>query len=176
MQSSEVGLESAAGTESQPEPATVPYVPDIESLNAEHGTALHSLASVILTDRTQAEDAVTQLLAQACNEPPLTADGTSRRVLGRRLYLNCTWTRLVSGLSHGSPSPAPSKPSPTGLTGTIAQLSALPEQQRAIIALFVYGDHTFEEVAELMSLPLPAVLTLARSGLDELFSSDAIAR
>ena len=166
MQSTEVRQELFADTENHSEAASVPNFLDFESLAEEHGAALCALAAVILIDRERAEDEVARLLVHACSEPVTTLDGGSRRVLSRRLYLNCAWTRLVSGLSFSDPSAH--EPSTDSFADRIDQLAALSEQQRAAIALFLYGDHSFQEVAELIALPAPVVVGLLRLGLAEL--------
>lgn len=166
MQSTEVRQELSADTENHPETATVANFLDFQSLAEEHGAALCALAAVILIDREQAEDEVAKLLVHACSAPLTTLDGGTRRVLSRQLYLNCTWARLVSGLSLSGPSAH--QPSTDSFADRIDQLAALSEQQRAAIALFLYGDHSYQEVAELIALPAPVVVGLLRSGLAEL--------
>ncbi|MDQ3157534.1 MAG: hypothetical protein M3Q98_12535 [Actinomycetota bacterium] len=166
MQSTEVRQELSADIQDHPEADTVANFLDFESLTEEHGAALCALAAVILIDRERAEDEVAKLLVHACSAPVTTLDGGSRRVLSRRLYLNCAWTRLVSGLSLADP--LPHKPSTDSFADRIDQLTALSEQQRSAIALFLYGDHSYQEVAELIGLPAPVVVGLLRSGLAEL--------
>jgi len=138
----------------------------MEKLIAQHGSALCRLASIILADREEGAEAVSRLLHRVCSRPLTTPDQGTRRQLSRRLYLNCTWTKLVSG--HTPELHSGHHQSDDGFSDTIAKLGTLSEQQRAAIGLFIYGDHTYEEVAELISLPTPVASLLLRSGLDEL--------
>ncbi|MGZ5366934.1 hypothetical protein [Aeromicrobium sp.] len=140
--------------------------PDVERLIAEHGSALSALASIILIDRAEAEDEVTRMLAHVCELPIAIHDSGTRKRLSRRLYLNCTWARLVSDGPPAAPSRLES--SPDGFDASIARLTALSKQQRAAIALFLYGDHTYREMAELLAIPELVVLGLLGSGLAEL--------
>jgi hypothetical protein len=141
-------------------------ISNIDRLSAEHGSALSAMASIILIDRAEAETAVKRMLAHVCDLPIAIHDSGTRKRLSRRLYLNCTWARLVS---DGPPEvPSWLEPSPDGFADSIARLTALSKQQRVAIALFLYGDHTYREMAELMAIPELVVLGLLRSGLAEL--------
>lgn len=164
MLSTEVRHELSA--ENNPKPAKVPYFPDVESLTAEHGAALCSLASIILVDRAKAEEAVSHLLSHSRGTLLTATGGGIRQLLSRRLYLNCTWARLISDDSPERLSEH--RQSTVGLDETAARLSGLSEQHRAALALFLYGNHTYQQVAELISLPEPVVFSLLNSGLEKL--------
>lgn len=54
-----------------------------------------------------------------------------------------------------------------------ARLRALSEQQRAVIALSLYGDRTYPQVADVMALPDLVVRDLLRSGLRRLRADES---
>lgn len=137
-----------------------------------HGSALFSLARVIVGEPTQAEAIVVHVLLDA-ETRSISGGGTPvRRHLARRVYLRCTRARLgVSSTSGDLPS-GDYRPTTDPQTSIVATLSALSEQQRAVIALCLYGDHTYRQVADVMALPASVVADLIRSGLQRLRSAD----
>ena len=74
-------------------------------------------------------------------------------------------TRLLA------PQPPAYLPSAAGATSSqqhapmLAGLRGLSQQQRAMIALSLYGDHTYSQIADVMALPAPVVADLLGSGL-----------
>ena len=52
-------------------------------------------------------------------------------------------------------------------------LSQIPEEQAEVIRLRMYGDNSFAEVAEILSLPLPTVKSRFLYGLDKIRRGDA---
>jgi len=137
----------------------------------DHGPALYSLAFIILGERDQAEAAVVQVLLEARDRPLLDAHADSRRHLARCVYVRCTRARLGPGRGAGDLPSGRHRPDDSSATTIITRLAELSEQQRAAIALSLYGDHTTTHIADLMSLPAPVVADLLRSGLHELASA-----
>lgn len=159
-----VAVRAAVATE----PAAAPpkLFLDIDTLIDEHSADLFSLAYIILGDHREAEDVVAHLLSDACRRPHRNPDRGSRRNLSRRLYLSCTRVRIGPRLPF-VPADRPVDHDAAAVT-VIMRLGELSEQQRATLALCLFGDHTYEQVADLIALPAPVVLQLLRSGLREI--------
>ena len=145
-----------------------------EELYDGHGGALYSIAWIILGDRAEAEGVVRHVLLEADGRPALdTSHGDRRRHLSRLVYLRCTRTRLTSRVL------APDLPSSRrqrkgrSKPPIVVVLGELSEQQRATIALCLHGDHTYNDVADLMSLPATVVADLLRSGLHKLRAAES---
>lgn len=150
------------------EPSAAPpeFFLDVDTLLDEHGADLFSLAYTILGDHVEAEDVVAHLLSDACRRPHPNRDRGSRRNLSRRLYLSCTRVRIGPRLPY-VPVERPVDRDAAAVT-MMVRLGELSEQQRAALALCLFGDHTYEQVADLIALPEPVVLQLLCSGLSEI--------
>lgn len=144
----------------------------LEELLESHGPDMYSMALIILGDRAQSEAVVVQVLFDALDRPLLDAHEDSRRHLARCVYLRCTRTRLGSG--QGTDSLLSSRHWPDGRAATriMTGLAVLSGQQRAALALSLYGEHGFTQIADVMSLPAPVVAELLRSGLGDLARMD----
>jgi hypothetical protein len=103
------------------------------------GRALLALASVVFEDPQDAEAVVVEVILDACT-PPAAAGPSGRAKLARYLYVR--WLREQG----------------TGGGGRA-------QQQRAAVALGLFGQQTYGEIATLMGLPAPEVAGLMRSGL-----------
>lgn len=157
-------------------PARLPTGPPqtAEELYDGHGGALFSLACIILGDRAEAEGVVRHVLLEADGRPALdTSHGQRRRHLARLVYLRCTRTRLTSQvLAHDLPSSRHRREG-RAQPPIMVMLGELSEQQRAAIALCLHGDHTYDDVADLMSLPAAVVADLLRSALHKLRAAES---
>ena len=128
-----------------------------------HGSALFSLAWMILGDRAAAEFVAVQAILDACSGPVHVAHASDRWEMARYAYIRCLrQPQVAAGQSqNGSPDHGGSDPTST----TLGLLSA---HERAAIALGIFGGHTYEEIADLMRLPRPEIAVLLRSGLHAL--------
>lgn len=135
---------------------------DAEDLTERHGAALFALASLILVDHDDAVAVTAQAILQACN-PPHLAPAVGRWELARYIYVLSRRLRddapaLHSSSTHGRHSLI------RGDTEQAA-LASLSSRQRSAIALGLFGEHDYREIADLMELTPEECAELLRSGL-----------
>ncbi len=129
-----------------------------------HGGALFALARAIVGDATRAEAVVVEVIARACADPGATTIGAGvslRRELARLTYLYSI--RCLED-TH--------RPVGGSALARIAALSELARRQRSALALVQYGNHTVDDVADLLNLFVPAVALLLTAGLRDLQAAD----
>lgn len=152
----QVDIEAVPGPPPQPE--------TLASLYDAHAHALFSLACLLLDDREEAVSAVTQVLLHWSDRRRAGPDSSTRRNLARCVHLRCTRTRLgPHPVPHGMP--VGRAPRARHEAASVTGVHALSDQQRAAIALSMFGDHSYEDVADVMSLPSEVISALLRSGL-----------
>lgn len=134
--------------------------PAVGELYDAHARALLTLASLLLDDGREAAAVVVHVLREAGRRRRAVGDRDDLRHLARGVYLRATRSRL--GPAFG-PHDLPEGGSRTwpGDHG----LSALSDQQRAVIALSLHGGHSRADTAALLSLPTGVIDELLRSGL-----------
>ena len=128
-----------------------------------HARDLLGLAKILLPDRRDAEAVVVHVLRGAGPRRRAADDRGDRHTLAREVYLRATRSRLgPSAEAHDRPDRGGALPpgSPDDLG-----LAALSDQQRAVIALSLYGQHSHFDTAALLALPTSVVDELLRSGL-----------
>ncbi len=129
-----------------------------------HGQAMFALALVICQDAETAESVVVQAVLDACTPSDIAVGSVSRQELARYVYV------LDERRRGGSAQPVldarPPEAAALASSG-VAGVRALSRRQRSAIALALFGDHTYREIASLMGLPAPDVAELMRSGLIE---------
>lgn len=132
----------------------------VEETYVRHGAALFALAVVLLDDFDQAESLVTQAFLDSCTPEDLTSPLINRHDLARYVYV--LWAR-------NTPQGTATEPRARRIRGGKALhpslVSKLSQSQRTSIALALFGDHTYLEIASLMNLPADEVADLMRSGL-----------
>lgn len=129
-----------------------------------HGAALFHLACAVVADPVRAEAVVVEVVARACVDPAATATaarGSLRRELARLTYLCSSRDRLEQDL-----------PQTGSAVDRMVRLGEAARQQRTAIALVQCGDHTVDDVADLLGLPFPTVAVLLTSGLRDLEAAD----
>ena len=145
---------------------------DVARLYADHGALLLGYACSILGDLSTAEDVVHQVFARLLNgnlairESPVAylcraVRNTAlnhRRARSREVEYDGTgpsWLEAPTGLEE------------MGLAVETA-LRRLPEEQREVIVLRVWGQLSFQEIAEALELPPNTVASRYRYGLTKL--------
>jgi hypothetical protein len=117
------------------------------------GRALCGLARVLFEDVDEAESVVVRAVLDACTPADMTVSGVGRRELARYVYV--LWRR-------GNDARTGSDMSVASGAGMVGELSA---PQRSAVALGLFGEHTYAEIAGVMGLPAAEVAELMRSGL-----------
>ena len=131
-----------------------------------HGAALFSIAWSIMGDPGRAESVVVDVVARACADPGATAvaaTGSLRRELTRLTYLYSL--RSLACVDR-------TRPARWSALLRMAEVAELAGQQRAAVALVQCGDHSVDDVADLIDLPVQAVAALLCAGLRDLESAD----
>jgi DNA-directed RNA polymerase specialized sigma24 family protein len=128
----------------------------------EHGTTLFRLAHAICRDDEMAATAVVQAFDVAFTDSRRTGqDVRIPQDLVRLTYLACL-------ASCSAPrGPADEHPEATDATPISACLLGLDCQRRALLALTLYGDHTYDEAAELLHIDPSAAARALRITLRE---------
>lgn len=130
-----------------------------------HAPALITLANLLLDDPEVAETVVAQALIDACEHPgALGSTHTTRQTLARTVYRHCARHREAAATPHGVSSTPAGGRRAEWVIGTLGRLAY---QQRAALALSLFGHLTYSEVADLLDLPPRHTAALLRSSLVE---------
>jgi hypothetical protein len=125
---------------------------------------MFALALVVCEDAEAAETVVVQAILDACTPSDIAVPSVGRQELARYVY-------VLEGRRRGEsaqPSAAERRPGAPALSSSgVAGADELSHRQRSAIALALFGDHTYRDIASLMGLPAPDVAELMRSGLIE---------
>lgn len=152
-------------TQHAPSPVTPrrtrPPAPD--ELYDAHARDLVGLAVLLLGDRSEAEAVVVHVLREAGPRRRGPDDRDDRRCLSWAVYLLATRSRLGPDAERDG-RPTREALRPRGHAGGIG-VTALSEQQRAVLALSLHGGHSHNDSAALLALPTSVVDELLRSGL-----------
>jgi RNA polymerase sigma-70 factor, ECF subfamily len=137
-------------------PTTRPAVAEIEELYRRHGPALSLFATAIIGERSRAQDAVHQVFLK------LIEDGNMHRVADKKAYIfTCVRNALLNEARRlrrtiSLDPDAPWFTTPDRNAGEeIAlrrALMLLPDDQRQIAVLHVWGELTFFEIAEILGI------------------------
>jgi len=145
---------------------------DVERLYSEHAALLTGYACSLTGDRSAAEDVVHQVFARllrgdiVVRERPLTylCQAVRNGVMNQRR----TRAREVALDQNGASwLQAPPSLEETGLA-IEAALRRLPEEQREVIVLKVWGRLSFEEVGDAVGAPANTAASRYRYGLSKL--------
>jgi RNA polymerase sigma-70 factor, ECF subfamily len=131
-------------------------VAEIEALYRQHGPALLLFALAIAGDRSRAQDAVHQVFLK------LIEDGSLQRATKKKAYLfACVrnavlndvrrFQRTLSLEPDAAWFSAP-EPDAAGELALRRALAAIPDDQRQIVVLHIWGELTFLEISELLDL------------------------
>ena len=134
---------------------------DLEETWHRHGAALFALSLVLFEDVDAAESVVTQAFLDACTPADIALAPVSRRELARYVYV--LWVRRTT--APGSARQLAFSAHPGWRPSGVAAMAKLSRLQRTAIALALFGEHTYTEIATLMDLPAMDIASLMRSGL-----------
>jgi hypothetical protein len=137
--------------------------PAIDDVWQRHGRAMFALALVVCEDAEAAETVVVQAILDACTPSDIAVLSVGRQELARYVYVLEGRRRAESTQPAADRRPDAAALSSSGVAGA----EDLSHRQRSAIALALFGDHTYRDVASLMGLPAPDVAELMRSGLIE---------
>jgi len=129
---------------------------DIEFLYRQYGAALVLFASTITGERSRAQDAVHQVFLK------LIANGDLSRAQDKKAYLfACTRNAVLNErkfqdrhepLEMDAAWFSPPHRDIAGERNLRRALAALPDDQREIVVLHIWGDLTFAQIADLLSI------------------------
>ncbi|MGH3360807.1 MAG: hypothetical protein ACRDO7_18530 [Nocardioidaceae bacterium] len=131
----------------------------------QHGVPLYLLGCVLTADEDDAVTVVADAIGQRYDGPAaadLREGPDARRRLARHVYLE--GSRLGGSSTPARPA-APGEAADRGsLPPAVLWLMRLSTQQRALIALCLFGGHTYREAAALMNIEADEAMTLLRDG------------
>ena len=152
-----------------------PGAAEIESLYREHGAALLLFARSITGERERAQDAVHQVFLK------LIEDGNLRQVTDKKAYLFASVRNAVlneikvqqrsTALDPDSAWFNPSNRDYAAELNLRRALCALPEDQRQVIVLHVWGELTFSQVADVLEISSNTAASRYRYALAKLRES-----
>lgn len=153
-------------------PTTPSAIVEIEALYVQHGPALVLFATSIVGERSRAQDAVHHVFLK------LLEGGNLAQVDNKKAYLfSCVRNALLNETRHLQRSvaldadsvwfSAPEKDLAAEADLRRAMLS-LPDDQRQIVVLHLWGELTFLEIAEVLEISLNTAASRYRYALDKL--------
>lgn len=145
---------------------------EVESLYRQHGPALLLFAMAICGEKSRAQDAVHQVFAK------LIEGGDLARVADKKAYLfTCVRNALLNQLKrdvHDTPlGPDSAWFYPPDRDYSAEQtlrrsLVALPDDQRQVVVLHIWGELTFSQVGDLLGISANTAASRYRYALDKL--------
>jgi RNA polymerase sigma-70 factor (ECF subfamily) len=144
----------------------------IEMLYRQHGSALLLFASAITGDRARAQDMLHQVFVK------LLENGNLRHAVDAKAYLfTCVRNAALNdvkarqrdvAIDDESPWFAPPNRDYAEELNLRRALCALPDDQRQVIILHVWGELTFSQIAQLLSISSNTAASRYRYGLAKL--------
>jgi RNA polymerase sigma-70 factor (ECF subfamily) len=142
---------------------------EIELLYRQHGAALLLFARAIVNDRSRAQDAVHQVFLK------LIENGSLSRAVDKKAYLFACVRNAVLNEGKLADRHRPLDPdtawfSPPDRDYAVEQnlrraLLALPDEQRQVIVLHVWGELTFSQIGDLLGMNLNTAASRYRYAL-----------
>jgi RNA polymerase sigma-70 factor (ECF subfamily) len=128
----------------------------IEKLYEELGPVLLAYARSIVLDLETAEDALHHVFLKLMASGDLPKE--PRPYLFRAVRNTCFNVRRSAARQSGRPCDPPAFTAPPGLLDLLPELEAalreLPEEQREVVVLHVWGEMTIAEAARILDLPV----------------------
>ena len=150
---------------------------EIEALYRQHGPALLLFASAISGDRSRAQDAVHQVFLKAIE------NGSVSQAINKKAYLFASVRNAVMTdakvrdrnmpLDVDSEWFSPPDRDYAGEQNLRRALGELPDDQREVIVLHVWGELTFSEIADLLGVSSNTAASRYRYALAKLRGSIA---
>ena len=148
---------------------------EIETLYRQHGAALLLFASAISGDRDRAQDALHQVFLKAIENGTLTQATNKKAYLFacvRNAILNdAKLQRRNMPLDVDSTYFSPPDRDYAGEQNLRRALGDLPDDQREVIVLHVWGELTFSEIADLLGVSSNTAASRNRNALAKLRGS-----
>jgi RNA polymerase sigma-70 factor, ECF subfamily len=151
------------------------HLAEIEFLYRQHGAALLLFASAIMGERGRAQDAVHQVFLK------LIENGNLSRAEDKKAYLFACIRNAVLNerklrdrhepLETDSAWFSPPDRDVTGEQNLRRALAALPDDQREVVVLHIWGDLTFSQIADLLSISSNTAASRYRYALGRLRDS-----
>jgi len=153
---------------------------DIERLYDSHAQPLYAFLLNLTRDEADTRDLLQDVFVKLAREPRLLDGVREERAFLIRLAHNaaidvirrrCTRDRTRENFTAERISlfaPADDPDEETFRNGLAAALESLPEDQRAVVHLKLWGDMTFEAIAAALEIPPNTAASRYRYGLDKL--------
>ncbi len=151
---------------------------EIEFLYRQHGAALLLFASTITGERDRAQDAVHQVFLK------LIENGNLSRAKDKKAYLfACIRNAVLNERKfQGRHEPfetdsawfTPPNRDVTGERNLRRALAVLPDDQRQIVVLHLWGDLTFSQISDLLSISSNTAASRYRYALEKLRSAMSV--
>lgn len=148
------------------------HLAEIEFLYRQHGAALVLFASAMTGERSRAQDAVHQVFLK------LIANGDLSRAHDKKAYLfACTRNAVLNErkfqdrhqpLELDAAWFSPPDREIAGERNLRRALAALPDDQREIVVLHIWGDLTFAQIADLLGVNSNTAASRYRYALEKL--------
>ena len=140
-----------------------------------HGDQLRWIAGTILGDRAGAQSVVVDVIATYCASSPTAGETMpSRHELARLIYLRCLRAGAITDQIDGRPERDRTDSSVASIT--LVGLRVLAHHQRAAVALTELGDHSCDDIADLLGLSTEITAQLLVSGRREVEPAPAPGR
>ncbi|RMH72768.1 MAG: RNA polymerase sigma factor [Actinomyces sp.] len=150
--------------------ATGPDAAALERMVERHAATVYRFALSIVHDAALADDVVQETLIRAWRRGPVSDDGEVPRAWLMKVARN-TAISILRGRRDELPGPAHLPEEAVGVTtdrvvegraaldGLWAALGVLDPDDRLLVVLREIDGHTYDEIAEILDLPLPTVKT-----------------
>lgn len=154
--------------------------PDFERLYAEHGPALFAFLLSSTRNEADTRDALQELFIKLARQPELLNGVRQERAfllrLGHNLAIDLIRRQAARAKKHGelvadrldtfAPSADPDEQA--FRQALAAALGEVPLEQRVVVHLKLWEHQTFEEIAQILDIPLNTAASRYRYGLDKL--------
>ena len=153
---------------------------DLERLYDEHAQSLYAFILNLTRDEADTRDLLQDVFVKLARQPELLAGVRDERAFLVRLAHNAAIdlmrrrgtrdkTREQFAAEISSPFATAGDPDEQTFRAALAEaLAGLPPEQRAVVHLKLWGEWTFEQIADALDIPLNTAASRYRYGLDKL--------
>jgi len=155
-------------------------VPDLEAIYDRHAQAIFAFALSLTRSEAEAKDVLQEIFCRIARRPEILARAREERAL----LLRMTYHRIVDESRSRearkrraeAAAPALFAPAPNPDENLFQReleraLDGLPEEQRAVVHLKLWGGLTFDAIAAALGIPPNTAASRYRYGLDKLRAS-----